>query len=819
MSDDEAELTPQQLIANAAKATADAISNSLTSRSASIALPTYDWDSKDAFRTFSLFRQTLDNWLFLNRVKTDSEDHLRYAFAALGTKALELHAQWTPTGTEEERKVTKAKASAFLQRIQDGMTHEVNTHVRLAELEDVIAKPNEDPQELVARIKTLMDRCEMINDAHREHELCRRIVRAYRNEARLLDKLMAKSFKTPSNELTDIAVNHFAIQRAREQVSNNTKPIDAIRQERHRPGRGRGRPSGHGHTQPSYPDCANCTKRHQPGRAHCPAKDSKCDKCQKIGHWRPKCRGGRPPPRTQGPPRGQQGTNRGTYKRHTGQKRTDAIDIADGDSPPDEVSLYGIKFVNDHTTDVNPTEITVGDITTSHSEAFTNVTLPAPAGVKRHEADIRVKVDTGAGGNILPLRVFRQMYPDRIDQQGLPLGLTQTQTRLFAYNGTRIPQHGALDTWTRWKPPDHRPRCLRTRWYIADTDGPAILGLPASQKLGVVIMNCAVHSGAPFPQHQHVNEKPATTAQELPIIKDLEGLRQEYPDRFEGIGCFSGKYHITLKPDAKPVIHAPRKCPIAMRPHVKAELDRLEGLKVIRKVDEPTDWVSSLVYAWKPNGKVRACLNAKELNSSIKRDHHRTPTVEEITHNFAGSTIFTKVDGTASYYCVELDEESQLLTTFTSPFGRYCFQRLPPGLVCSQDIFQKKIDQILEQCTGVIGIADDFCIHGKDVKEHNDRLHHFMKIARKCGLVLNIDKCSVAQQRITFFGNVYDEHGCHPDPAKVEAIHAMPRPTSRTKLQEFLGMVTWLAPFIPNMSENTATLRELLRQDTEFTMG
>ena len=44
----------------------------------------------------------------------------------------------------------------------------------------------------------------------------------------------------------------------------------------------------------------------------------------------------------------------------------------------------------------------------------------------------------------------------------------------------------------------------------------------------------------------------------------------------------------------------------------------------------------------------------------------------------------------------------------------------------------------------------------------------------------------------------------------------MPKPTSRTKLQEFLGLVTWLTPFIPNMSEKTATLREFLHQDTEF---
>ncbi|MCG8625041.1 MAG: hypothetical protein MJE68_23955, partial [Proteobacteria bacterium] len=59
------------------KANAEALSDALTSRSAPIALPTYDWESQDAYRTFTLFCQTLDNWLFLNRVKTDSEDHLR----------------------------------------------------------------------------------------------------------------------------------------------------------------------------------------------------------------------------------------------------------------------------------------------------------------------------------------------------------------------------------------------------------------------------------------------------------------------------------------------------------------------------------------------------------------------------------------------------------------------------------------------------------------------------------------------------------------------------------------------------------------------
>ena len=207
----ESTLTPQQLISQSAQATADAIASALTARTASISLPIYDWNSQDAYHSFSIFCRTLENWLLLNHIVPDSEDHLRYIFAALGTKSLEMHAQWMPTGSEEEQKATKAKASAFLNHIQQGMTHDVNTHVHLGELEEIVARPGDDPQDLVARIKTLMDHCEMINNKHRKHELRCRIVRAYCHEGKLLGKLMAKPFKTPSSKLADIAVNYFAI--------------------------------------------------------------------------------------------------------------------------------------------------------------------------------------------------------------------------------------------------------------------------------------------------------------------------------------------------------------------------------------------------------------------------------------------------------------------------------------------------------------------------------------------------------------------------------------------------------------------------------
>ena len=69
---------------------------------------------------------------------------------------------------------------------------------------------------------------------------------------------------------------------------------------------------------------------------------------------------------------------------------------------------------------------------------------------------------------------------------------------------------------------------------------------------------------------------------------------------------------------------------------------------------------------------------------------------------------------------------------------------------------------------------------------------------------------------INCFGCLYDTNGIHPDPGKADAVHALPAPTNVTELQEFLGLVTYLSPFIPSLSTLTAPLRELLKKDTDF---
>ena len=126
------------------------------------------------------------------------------------------------------------------------------------------------------------------------------------------------------------------------------------------------------------------------------------------------------------------------------------------------------------------------------------------------------------------------------------------------------------------------------------------------------------------------------------------------------------------------------------------------------------------------------------------------PTVEEVTHEFANSCYFTKLNACHGYWSIVLDEESSLLTTFNSPFGRYFFLCLPFGLVCSQDIFQKKMDQFLEECPGCIGITDDITIHGYPEAKHDACLQNFMWVAHKYGVVFNPQKMHVKAPSVNF---------------------------------------------------------------------
>jgi len=93
------------------------------------------------------------------------------------------------------------------------------------------------------------------------------------------------------------------------------------------------------------------------------------------------------------------------------------------------------------------------------------------------------------------------------------------------------------------------------------------------------------------------------------------------------------------------------------------------------KRDDPIEWVSSLLCVEKKDGSLRVCLDPKDLDRAIQREHYAIPTFEDVSAKLCGKSLFSVIDMRDGFWQVQLDEESSRLCTFNTPFGRYSFCR------------------------------------------------------------------------------------------------------------------------------------------------
>ena len=171
--------------------------------------------------------------------------------------------------------------------------------------------------------------------------------------------------------------------------------------------------------------------------------------------------------------------------------------------------------------------------------------------------------------------------------------------------------------------------------------------------------------------------------------KTVEDLKKLYPNSFHRLGSLKGAYNIRVDPTVKPATHARRKVPIESKEAIDKELNYLIEEEIIMEQVEPTLWVSSVTFPRKPNREVRV------LNKAIIREHHKPMTVEEIAHELAGATVYTKADALKAFLQIHLTHEASLLTTFNSHRGWLRFLWMPFGAKMSQDVFQLWMDAIL----------------------------------------------------------------------------------------------------------------------------
>ena len=310
-----------------------------------------------------------------------------------------------------------------------------------------------------------------------------------------------------------------------------------------------------------------------------------------------------------------------------------------------------------------------------------------------------------------------------------------------------------------------------------------------------------------------------------PEDPDLTRLANEFRDVFDEqeITPMAGppsKVHINRsKPGYRPLkTTTARPVPVHYQREAKKNLEWFIKSGVIERVPttEHTEWCSPGFFVPKPNGKVRLVVDYREINKYIDRPAHPFPSPRDIIKGVRpDSKWFVKADAVQGYFQIPLDEESQKLTTFLLPEGRFRYTRAPMGMNNSSDVFCERTDQILKSVPDLLKIVDDTLIQAPSKPLALQRLRKLFLACREGNLTLARAKLMMGQE-LPFAGYIIGEKGVKPDPRRTSAISHFPQPTDQSSLRGFLGLAQQLGFFVPDLAHQTECLRQLLKKNTVF---
>ncbi|XP_061127410.1 uncharacterized protein K02A2.6-like [Syngnathus typhle] len=418
----------------------------------------------------------------------------------------------------------------------------------------------------------------------------------------------------------------------------------------------------------------------------------------------------------------------------------------------------------------NETPIFLGSVHAGSDPWYADITI------RNHK--VRFKIDTGADVSVIPAQMYFCINQNETE-------LCKPDRPLIGPGGTPLNVLGMCkETLCKGE------QKIQENVYVIRDLHMALLSRPASVKLNLVSRADSI---------------------------DIKMLNENYPKLCQGLGLMQQPYTIKLKPDAVPFsLSTPRRVPIPLLGKVKEELERMESIGVISRVEEPTEWCSGMVPVPTKSDSVRICVDLTHLNEAVCREKYILPSVEQTLGSLTGAKVFSKLDANRGFWQVPLAPESAHYTTFITPFGRFHFNRLPFGIASAPEHFQRRMSMILNGLPGVVCHMDDILIWGKDQPEHNARLHTVLNKLQAAGVTLNMDKCELSTQQEKFLGHILSAEGVRPDPDKIRAVIAMKEPSNVSEVRSFLGMVNQLGKFISGLAEKDKPLRDLLSKKNQW---
>jgi len=274
--------------------------------------------------------------------------------------------------------------------------------------------------------------------------------------------------------------------------------------------------------------------------------------------------------------------------------------------------------------------------------------------------------------------------------------------------------------------------------------------------------------------------------------------------------CNIIKHRIDLTTEV-PFKQRHRRIPPNMIEEVRQHIEMLLATGVIKPSKSP--YTSNVVLVRKKTGKLRLCVDYRQLNGITIKDSFALPRIEEIFDCLNGAKYFTTIDMKSGYHQIEVEEVHKERTAFTvGSLGFYEYNKMPFGLSNSPATYQRAMQEILGDLNMRICLIylDDLIIFSDSFEQHLERLDLILETLHSANLKLAPEKCFFFKPEIKFLGHVVSEQGIHTDPEKIDKVVNWPVPQNSDELRSFLAFAGYYRRFIKDFSRVTRPLSELL---------
>jgi hypothetical protein len=272
------------------------------------------------------------------------------------------------------------------------------------------------------------------------------------------------------------------------------------------------------------------------------------------------------------------------------------------------------------------------------------------------------------------------------------------------------------------------------------------------------------------------------------------------------------EHKLQVNPNAKPRKQKLHNMSEEKTEAVKAEVQHLSDARFIREVTY-SQWLANIMMVRKKNRKWQMCTNFTDLNKCCPKDDFPLTRIDQIVNSAVGCDIMALLDYFSGYHQIWLRKEDEEKTSFITPFGTYCYMRMPEGIHNVGPTFCRMMKAALKDQVGrnVLLYVDDIVVACKKRASYIPDLAETFANMREAKLKLNPEKCIIRVTRGRVMGCLVFTKGIEASPDKIKAILQMQPPQTRKDVQKLVGRIAALNWFIAKLAPLTCTIKSIAR--------